>query len=1352
MISYDFAPLARHLFFKLRHLEFILSCFCFLPGPGSSDTSDATSPEDGGTPLRTGELVIDSDEEEDEEEEEEEGRSLTPNLRSPSISASNNKQHFQNSGNLANGVIPLAGVSNVNSMQPTSGCPNNPTPIIHSSVDTNDNKDDLALDPSFTNHQPGYFSKNSPIPYKDGRRWAVRRQESDLSTAPFSSETSDMDTSGNERVMTTDSMVDVNSDVHCAQSPPLNRARCEAKGIGVVSEKGLSGSSGDEILSRRRTMKKPIMSSKVVPSKPPPPYASVKKAPLAQQGNNSLSVNGGSLAQLGPSHSPTIQPRRPISHTKSSPLLPNRFPKPPPASVKKSQFPTASTSTTHIPAVAARHTGTKPVLSSRPKPPVNPKPTGLKPAVAPKKPHFRIGPSVGGESSGMMEPGKPPPKPTANLTPGGRSHSIANIEYSTRAVGAGGMHKSYSVESDITRQTTAPKPARVLPKTPVKGIQEETAALPVREKRPDGTIQGSPSPPPVPSHRPSVPVKPRRLSEKRYHVNKPQPTNISNSMSSVTDGCINLKSGEAVVTTSTGTSNVLISINTVSSIQTGSSKNLSSSEVTTSEQSQSPIASPSPSPSVLKRSFQPGKATVAPPSVVSRRPPPPNTASRTSVSSVGERERGGEEQGEERRREVRESGAEEGRGENVGWRVSNDKRSGGVRQGRSRSRGKSEGEVVVPPEVREELRVVPQEVREELCVKKEVANLLEANCTTGTDPVAISVSEVSLTESPSPSPSPLPSASDLSADQNKRHQQGPPGARSDSSSSLETTPPPIPPRGYLMSPESLASLNLQLSVEPTASPPPPKRKLKQGPRRPPPCPPTNMPITDATPTSNTSTSTGGRQEGESLPDQPAATTVDVRAIRGRGDRAMACRSLADHPVARIDLRARADRVTASHYEVVDDFQVFDSGVGKYFEKHSKRDMVDTVNYALVKKPPSVSSQDSGEGDSQEVGGASEGPHSPLPPYRPGLQRSTTVVDSSSGFSVRMERDKESTTKGVRVGGYFHNRKQPSIGRRPPPRPPKAYNSSSSTSSVPATGMDPGGIYSIVGETDKGDITSGQGGMKPKLQRKFIIGEEEVEDGPPPLPSRPAPKIKSPVSPEPGLRGQKQLASPPLYRGLVLAKDGPPLLPSQPKGPKSRDPIYDVIPETMRNVRGIQKVRRDYEEIILPDLERDEPRLWVPPKQEKEQLQEQDEQPKHQEQQRQQQQQMDEWSGSSGKSSPFLSKRDSSSSCGSGSGVPLISVILPGNKENMGSRMAANKGKKNLDIEDLRENWREEITTPAFAPPSNRITLKRHAMSFSGRRDLMAKSRNTEYRRSHSDHLNKLKISTLNPSASEIVSE
>ncbi len=114
-------------------------------------------------------------------------------------------------------------------------------------------------------------------------QWKYRRFESDLSTAPFSSETSDMDTSGNERILATDNGA-IGNRIGQSKPPPQVQHRQ------INSE-----SSGDEIAKRAhdvriipRPLPKPaiLQSNRALPKAPPlakKPLHLTKSSPMASK-------------------------------------------------------------------------------------------------------------------------------------------------------------------------------------------------------------------------------------------------------------------------------------------------------------------------------------------------------------------------------------------------------------------------------------------------------------------------------------------------------------------------------------------------------------------------------------------------------------------------------------------------------------------------------------------------------------------------------------------------------------------------------------------------------------------------------------------------------------------------------------------------------------------------------------------------------------------------------------------------------------------------------------------------------------------------------------------------------------
>lgn len=470
---------------------------CVLSGPGSSDSSDGgSSPDDGSTPLRTGDDILES-----YDEEGEESRSLTPNLKDPST----------HDAAILNGVLGQSRPhtsSNPESIYSSHTPTSNLSFMAEGRLGLNENPRLDSNETSDTDHQ----SLNPPSPSKDSRRW--RRFESDLSTAPFSSETSDMDTSGNERVATTDSLVDVNGHGP-ASSPPLVK-RAQVKGaLGKVegADPTHSGSSGDEMLSRRKLMKKPIPAN--IPAKPLPP-------PVARK------VPGGGPAEqqsLGSVGSTQVK-KTPLQHTRSNPH-PNRIVNPP-NSVGKPRGGAVG----HLP---TRSLSSKQNLSTRPKPPVGAKPP-FKPA-PPPKPQGKIG------AAGVGVAAKPPPKPFANhqrASSGSghnapRSHSVDQ----TPSLGQGSRNAVLTkTQSAVESSSSSQGGVKVLP-------MKSPKVLPTDDRK-EGTTHAKPSsrvPPPVVSSKPTIPSKPRRMS----HTEPPRPKTISKVTSSpaISDSSKNPSSSES---------------------------------------------------------------------------------------------------------------------------------------------------------------------------------------------------------------------------------------------------------------------------------------------------------------------------------------------------------------------------------------------------------------------------------------------------------------------------------------------------------------------------------------------------------------------------------------------------------------------------------------------------------------------------------------------------------------------------------------------------------------------------------------------------------------------------------------
>lgn len=432
-------------------------CVVLCVGPGSSDSSDGdTSPDDETTPLRsTGDNILESCEEEGDE-----SRSLTPNPRDPTPLS------IHLDAPKAPRTRRLDHVSDIHSAHPppmldmtskgSGGCP--------------------RLDSNETTSDTDHHSLNLP---KEGA-WLSRRFESDLSTAPFSSETSDVDTSGNERGVAAKSQAGAGGDGVKSPVPPLTKrtqGKGERKGVGPGlgsgggAEAAHSVSSGEEVLSRKKLMKKPI------PAKPPLPTAKPHVAEPHPQ------YQSGSTGSFVPVKKP------PLQATKSNPLA-NRVMQP----ARPNPAPSRSLSS-------------KQNLSTRPKPKP---PLGAKPLVKPAPP-----PKPQAKNAGMGMAAKPLQKPPANHMLRSSSQAVLrsrpslpnSVDQPTTAARRGLLKNSQSVD-------TRAQDGKVASKKITRGSSEDRREV------------NAPKPPPkvpMPANRPSVPTKPRRLStETRPHLVKAQ--------------------------------------------------------------------------------------------------------------------------------------------------------------------------------------------------------------------------------------------------------------------------------------------------------------------------------------------------------------------------------------------------------------------------------------------------------------------------------------------------------------------------------------------------------------------------------------------------------------------------------------------------------------------------------------------------------------------------------------------------------------------------------------------------------------------------------------------------------------
>ena len=337
-----------------------------------------------------------------------------------------------------------------------------PPPVMHmSSKDSlcSASDDNLQHDSNETSD-----TDLTPLPRTHTHQhWTNKKFESDLSTAPFSSETSDMETSGNERVFTTDggSATDLNPKPS-PDSPPTPSSSPSPMGK-VPTRQVLSGSSGDEIKKNKLSVK-----SKPIPKPSPPP----KK----------VSTIEPSLAGK-----PSGIVKKPLHATKSSPLG-NKIINNNPSTPLKGQKSESSIS-------PSRSKSIKVNIPAKPKPPPVPaKPAG-KPELKPK-PMRSTSVHHSPSSSGH-------PSLKAKLAGKPRSNSV-ETEPSTAV-----MRKIHS-ESDLGAAKMVVRRSPTMGARKLAQVKEEIAER--RQSTPP-----RPNPPPAPL-KPTVPLKPKRQPSERKVV------------------------------------------------------------------------------------------------------------------------------------------------------------------------------------------------------------------------------------------------------------------------------------------------------------------------------------------------------------------------------------------------------------------------------------------------------------------------------------------------------------------------------------------------------------------------------------------------------------------------------------------------------------------------------------------------------------------------------------------------------------------------------------------------------------------------------------------------------------------
>ncbi len=280
--------------------------------------------------MHINEEIADSD----SEDLYEDTRSVTPHPRDPPTNQNSSSNHRD---------VPLDPSVMAEPMSPVDPSGDHvadvsdpPSPLqVSSKENIHSNSDENVHDSNET----------SDTDFRDNFReilWKNRRFESDLSTAPFSSETSDMDTSGNERILATDG-----SSNRIGQSKPL---------IEVQHRQLNSESSGDEVAKRAREVR-------IVPRPPPKPATllsnlsnkTVSKAPATLLSN---------LSNKTVSKAPATA-KKALHLTKSSPLS---------GKVNSLCVPSTQPARNRGSVKGAIPTKPKPPVAAKPKPELKPRP------------------------------------------------------------------------------------------------------------------------------------------------------------------------------------------------------------------------------------------------------------------------------------------------------------------------------------------------------------------------------------------------------------------------------------------------------------------------------------------------------------------------------------------------------------------------------------------------------------------------------------------------------------------------------------------------------------------------------------------------------------------------------------------------------------------------------------------------------------------------------------------------------------------------------------------------------------------------------------------------------------------
>ena len=371
----------------------------------------------------------------------EDTRSVTPNPRDVGVA---NGQPIK----LRNGISPLTEGKAFHRDQ-VSDIEPPPVTVMRDGLSPSD--DNLQHDSNETSD-----TDLTPLPRSHHQNWTNRKFESDLSTAPFSSETSDMETSGNERVLTTDGGSATNLSSLKPKpkgSPPTPSSSPSPKGK-MLTRQVQSGSSGDEIKRNKLSVKyKPIQKPSPPPKKPSVESQAAYKVPVVA--------------------------KKPLHATKSSPMGNKQHGGA--ASPLRSQQSEGGISSN-------RSKSIKVSIPAKPRPPPVPAKPAVKPEVRPKPPVSSVAVYASPKSvAASIEEGEGSGKMKRMFSESDLSVARAVVRRSPTM----GSRKLSGVREDGgRRQSTPPKP--LPPPTPVKPPVANRAKRQPMERKTSPVEQVSP--------------------------------------------------------------------------------------------------------------------------------------------------------------------------------------------------------------------------------------------------------------------------------------------------------------------------------------------------------------------------------------------------------------------------------------------------------------------------------------------------------------------------------------------------------------------------------------------------------------------------------------------------------------------------------------------------------------------------------------------------------------------------------------------------------------------------------------------------------------------------------------------